>query len=231
MYNIIIFFISILLFNSGCSGNNGDDPNKNPNPPGGNDFLEIILKPNTVFQTIHSFGASDAWSTQFVGKNWPIDKRNQIADLLFSNDFDSSNNPMGIGLSSWRFNIGAGSMSQGNNSGINDEWRRAESFINSNGYDWTAQEGQRWFVNAAKQRGVSEFIAFSNSPPVVMTKNGKAYSSGGSSANIDEADHMLYADFLVAVLENYKNLTPRNGKYTNEIREKKLQLQEDFFSF
>ena len=40
-------------------------------------------------QTIHSFGASDCWRVQYIGKNWPIEKRNQIADLLFSSELDS----------------------------------------------------------------------------------------------------------------------------------------------
>ena len=52
-------------------------------------------------QTIANFAASDAWAGQFVG-NWPAAKKDAIADLLFSQD-------KGIGLSMWRFNIGAGS--------------------------------------------------------------------------------------------------------------------------
>lgn len=221
MYNFIILLFSILLININCSSDsNGSDPGPT-NPPNGNgdDYLQITLNPSTVFQTIHGFGASDAWSTQFVGQNWPLNKRNEIADLLFSNEFDSNNNPIGIGLSWWRFNIGAGSASQGNSSGIDDEWRRADSFINSNGYDWTAQEGQRWFVDAAKQRGVSKFIAFSNSPPITMTKNGKAYSSGGSSANLEESKQIEYADFLATVLKNYKDLYGVEFNYVSPFNE------------
>jgi len=172
----------------------------------GDPFLELTLKPSITYQTIHGFGASDAWSTQFVGKNWPLDKKNQIADLLFSNAFDNDGNPLGIGLDIWRFNLGAGSISQGGNSGIDDEWRRADCFLKNSGYDWNAHEGQRWFVDAAKLRGVNKFIAFSNSPPITMTRNGFAYSSGGDSANLSPANHDAYAEFLTNVLENYKNL-------------------------
>ena len=64
-------------------------------------------------QVIHSFGASDAWTCQFVGKNWPIEKRKAIADLLFGKEVDSEGNPKGIALSMWRFNVGAGSAEQG----------------------------------------------------------------------------------------------------------------------
>ena len=194
----------ILLLILSCDGIGSDDLNVGGGK--GDEFLEITLKPNTKHQKITGFGASDAWSTQFVGKNWPLNKRNTIADLLFSEEFDTDGNPLGIGLDLWRFNIGAGSSYQGNNSNINDEWRRAESFINSNGYNWNAHEGQRWFVNAAKERGVNQFIAFSNSPPVTMTKNGLANSSGGTSANIEPSKYGQYVDFLANVIENYRDL-------------------------
>lgn len=203
LYHILGIALLLLFNNASCNDSNGED-NSGGEIPSTNDYLEITLKPSLVNQTIHSFGASDAWSTQFIGKNWPINKRNQIADYLFSQELDDTGKPKGIGLSTWRFNIGGGSAYQGNNSGIDDEWRRAESFLTSMGYDWNAQQGQRWFLTAAKTRGVSEFTAFSNSPPIVLTKNGKAYSSGGSSANINELNFNNYAEFLTSVIENIK---------------------------
>jgi hypothetical protein len=73
----------------------------------------------------------------------------------------ASGQPKGIGLSLWRFNIGAGTAEQGAASGIKDEWRRAESFLNNDGtYNWDKQAGQVWFLKAAKERGVNEFLAF-----------------------------------------------------------------------
>jgi len=203
MYPIFAIALLVLFNNASCNDSTSDDDSGGGNPPA-IDYLEITLKPSNINQTIHSFGASDAWSTQFVGKNWPLSKRNQIADYLFSQELDGEGKPKGIGLSTWRFNIGGGSAYQGNSSGIDDEWRRAESFLTSTGYNWNAQQGQRWFLTAAKTRGVNEFTAFSNSPPTVLTKNGKAYSSGGSSANIDESNYAGYADFLTSVVENIK---------------------------
>ena len=75
---------------------------------------------------------------------------------------DDQQNPKGIGLSTWRFNIGGGKgAGQGSSSGIGDEWRRAESFMTDvDSYDWNKHEGQRWFLQAAKQRGVDQFIGF-----------------------------------------------------------------------
>ena len=74
----------ILLLILSCDGIGSDDLNVGGGK--GDEFLEITLKPTTIHQTMRGFGASDAWSTQFVGKNWPLNKRNTIADLLFSED-------------------------------------------------------------------------------------------------------------------------------------------------
>ena len=112
--------------------------------------VTIAIDLSKTHQTINNFGASDAWSCQFVG-NWPEEKKNKIADLLFSMDTLKDGSPKGIALSTWRFNIGAGSAEQGMKSGIKDEWRRAESFFNTNGsYNWKKQSGQLWFLQAAK---------------------------------------------------------------------------------
>src|SRR5690606_1612077 len=119
------------------------------------------------FQTIHNFGASDAWSLQFVGANWPAQKQARIADLLFSLEEQTDGSPVGIGLSAWRFNIGAGSAAQGEERGTGDRWRRADAFLRPDGgFDPSAQPGQRAFLRAARARGVEQFYAFSNSPPV-----------------------------------------------------------------
>src|SRR5690606_33072784 len=113
--------------------------------PEENVSINVISK--ETYQVIEHFGASDAWSSQFVGL-WPDQKKNAIAELLFSKAEDGDGNPKGIGLSLWRFNVGAGSAEQGAQSGIRDEWRRAESFLNADGsYDWSKQAGQVWFAD------------------------------------------------------------------------------------
>ena len=66
-------------------------------------------------QVVRHFGASDAWSMPFVGL-WPKEQQEQIADWLFSTAVDANGQPRGIGLSLWRFNLGAGSAEQGDNS-------------------------------------------------------------------------------------------------------------------
>ncbi|MGB3798538.1 MAG: glycoside hydrolase family 30 protein, partial [Lewinella sp.] len=170
--------------------------------------LAYTLDPGTRYQTVHNFGASDAWTIQYVGENWPEKQRNEIADLLFSTETDEDGTPTGIGLTAWRFNIGAGSAPQGDGSGITSEWRRAESFGNPDGtYDWSRHAGQRWMLQAAKDRGVETFIGFVNSPPVWMTRNGKAYSEDGKESNLKPEHYGDFADYLVAIVQGVERET------------------------
>lgn len=178
--------------------------------------LEIDF--SRTYQTIENFGASDAWSGQFVG-NWPEVKKSEIADLLFSNGLKKDGSPKGIGLSLWRFNIGAGSTGQASASGIKDEWKRTTSFLNIDGtYNWQNQNGQMWFLKAAKQRGVTQFLGFSNSPPINYTINGKAYSSDGK-VNIAKARYDDFANYLSNVVKGIRKVTNINLNYISPVNE------------
>lgn len=168
--------------------------------------LRITIDPATHYQTMDGFGASDAWQCQFVGRDWPLEKRERVADLLFSQQMDAEGNPRGIGLSIWRFNIGAGTTEQGEASGIRNPWRRAECFQNPDGsYDWSKQAGQRWFLQAAHQRGVEKFLAFPNAPPVHLSRNGRGYADQGTPhLNIKAGKLDEYAAFLVDVMAHFE---------------------------
>ncbi len=162
-------------------------------------IVEVKILISERYQLIEHFGASDAWSAQFVG-HWPDQKKRAISELLFSSEVDADKSPKGIALSMWRFNIGAGSAEQGSQSGIRDEWRRAESFMNADGtYDWSKQAGQVWFANAAKGFGVENLLVFPNSPPVSMTNTGKAYASLGKS-NLSSENYAAYGNYLAQVI-------------------------------
>jgi len=185
---------------------------------GQNKEATISIDFSKTYQTISNFGASDAWSCQFVG-NWPDDKRNKIADLLFSADTYADGSPKGIGLSLWRFNIGAGSAQQADQSGIKDEWRRAESFLNNNDdYNWQNQAGQVWFLKAAKKRGVKQFLGFSNSPPVQITINKRAYASGGK-VNIAADQYDAFAAYLAKVVKGVEQVSKVKFDYISPINE------------
>jgi O-glycosyl hydrolase len=169
------------------------------------EVVQVRVNPRLEFQQMDGFGASDAWACQFVGKNWPLAKRERIADLLFSREVDGEGNPRGIGLSLWRFNITAGTAEQGEASGISNVWRRGECFLNSDGsYDWSRQAGQQWFLQAARRRGVEKFLAFLNSPPVFYTRNGKGYAPAGiTNINLGPGKMELYANFLAEVMAHF----------------------------
>lgn len=161
------------------------------------DPVKIAINMNSTAQTIRNFAASDAWAVQFVG-NWPDAKRNQMADWLFSMETTAEGNPKGIGLTMWRTNIGAGSAQLGEASGIKDEWRRAASpLLNDNS---ELVKAQNWFLAAAKQRGVNQFLAFYNSPPVNLTLNQKAFANNGV-CNISEANMGEFAKSAVSSLK------------------------------
>ncbi|MHB1459665.1 MAG: glycoside hydrolase [Armatimonadota bacterium] len=182
--------------------------------------MNIAVDPSKTRQTIHSFGASDAWRCGFVGMNWPEDKRRAIADLLFSRKVDADGNPKGIGLSMWRFYLGAGNQEQGDASGIGDTWRRAECFLNPNGsYDWSKCKGQRWFLDAAKSRGVEYLLTFANAAPVQYSLNGKAYSDPGRNSMNIRADRMPdYARYLVDVVDHFHH-TATKINYVSPVNE------------
>jgi O-glycosyl hydrolase len=209
---VALLFLQQLLFGwliVSCSSEQIPEPP--PNKTAGDAELTINLADEK--QVMHSFGASDCWTTKFAGKWSDLNKRNKMADLLFSMDTQPDGSPKGIGLSLWRFNIGAGSYEQGTNSNIGDEWRREECFQNADGsYNWNKHEGQRWFLQAARERGVKYTLGFSISAPVHMTKNGKAFSAGGNAFNI-QADKMDdFADFLADVSQQmqFDYLSPAN---------------------
>ncbi|WP_291148530.1 glycoside hydrolase [Flavobacterium sp. UBA7680] len=192
-----LLFASTLLV-SCDSENNGDS-----NSESGTAELKVNL--DMPLQTMESFGASDAWQCNFIGKNWPSDKRNKIADLLFSKDFDADGNPKGIGLSLWRFNLGAGSSEQGDASDINDEWRRTECFTTDGvSYNMNKQAGQVWFMKAARERGVEKLLAFANSAPVYLTQNGKAHATIKEFYNLKDGKMPELADFWANALDKLK---------------------------
>lgn len=193
-----LLFVNSFLIS--CDSENADNSNG-----GVSTTAELNVNLDMNLQTMESFGASDAWQCNFIGKNWPSDKKNKIADLLFSKEFDADGNPKGIGLSLWRFNLGSGSTEQGDASDITDEWRRTECFTtNGVSYDMNKQAGQVWFMKAAKERGLEKLLAFTNSAPVYLTQNGKAHASVKEFYNLKEGKMSDLADFWATSLDKLK---------------------------
>ena len=146
-------------------------------------------------QIIDNFGASDCWRMQLIGA-WSDESKNRVSDLLFSTT-------EGIGLSCWRFNLGAGK----DPDKIGNVSRTAETFEVAEGeYDWSRQANEQWFLGAAKARGVDEFVAFVNSPPTRMTRNGLSHCSPGlGSTNLKEGYEGQFARYLADILKHFRD--------------------------
>jgi O-glycosyl hydrolase len=170
--------------------------------------VELSIDLDAKKQTIQNFGSSDAWNTERIGKYWPNEKKEKLAELLFSTEKDEYENPKGIGLSAWRFNIGAGTAEQGTASRISNESRRTEGFLNSDGisYNWNKQAGQQWFLKeAAIKYKVHHIIGWVNSPPVVFTQKNLGFRDFGTPmATILKAEYFDdYANFLADVATHF----------------------------
>ena len=156
-----IFILPALLAAMACSDDSPVTPDT-PDTPEGPDITNSVEKLVSIdagqtFQTIAGFGASDCWSPAFVGKSW-TSHRAGITELLFSSEIVGGK-PKGIGLSQWRVNLGGGSAAQGEASSIEDKSRRAESYLTDDlTYDWTRCEGQRYFMDRAKELGCTNTV-------------------------------------------------------------------------
>ncbi len=175
----------------------------------------ITINTSKTFQKIESFTASDAWSGNFVGKYWDEKQKGQISEWLFSQQYDVSGNPKGIGLSMWRVNLGAGTLEQ-DSADIIPFQRRAESFLNKDGqsYNWDKCAGQQYFMQKAAEYGCNNFLLFSNSPLVQYTKNSKGWSSSDKEANIKADCYSKYASYMADVS---KYFTEKKGWYISYI--------------
>ncbi len=186
-----IFFTSVVLFSTAavCFGQ----------------VKHISVNPSKTFQVIDNFAASDAWSGNFVGKYWSDTAKQQIAEWLFSTEYDATGSPKGIGLSLWRVNVGAGTLEQAD-ADIMPLQRRAESFltVDGKGYDWGKCLGQQYFMEQAVKFGCNNFLLFSNSPLVQYTLNGKGWSSHIDAANIQPDSYDKYAAYLTDVASYYQ---------------------------
>ncbi len=165
--------------------------------------VNVTIDGSTTYQTIEGFASSDAWNMDYVGRYWSESAKEGIAELLFSQNINNGQ-PDGIGLSTWRVNIGGGTSEQGDASGIDSEERRAECFLGENGsYNWNKASGQQYFMSKAKEYGVNDFVLFSNTPPVYYTKNGKGYSDSGASSNLKDDCYDDFAKFLSTVAGHF----------------------------
>ena len=142
-------------------------------------------KNSNTHQIIENFGASDAWSIEHITRGWKKTSASlkKLATKLFSTANRSDGSPDGIGLSLWRFNVGA----SGPADMMRDPWHHVDCFkqakpdgLPQDDYQWDRQQGQLDFLSLANGMGVEYFLAFTNSPPYWLTVNGHSYADGGT---------------------------------------------------
>lgn len=136
--------------------------------------MKITVNGSKVYSTFEGFGASGAWWAQEVGGWTHTDEksgvavRDEISRLLYDKEY-------GIGLRTYRYNIGAGSVHSGNGE-IGNRLRRTESFDDGDGkYDFSRDANAVYMMKQAVKDGADEIILFVNSPLERLTKNGWAH--------------------------------------------------------
>ncbi len=169
--------------------------------------MKIILNKNKTYQTFEGFGASGAWWAQYAGGWKNVDPESglpvadRIAQLLWSKTD-------GIGLRTYRYNIGAGSKESGRGE-YSDEFRRAECFEDKNGnYDFSKDEDAVYMMKKAAEYGADEIILFVNSPIERLTKNGKGHLDKHSyfRTNLSKKNYAAFAKYCVDVTEHFVDM-------------------------
>ena len=191
----------------------------------------VSIDPTKTYQTIEGFGASDCWTVDFVGRYFSNAQKEQAAQWLFDSQLKSDGSVNGIGLSMWRFNLGGGTLGQGDASNISPITRRGDAFILPDGtYDFENHNvGQQWFLQKAYSYGCTDFVAFSNSPVVNFTKNGKGFCAYGSDGTTNLRSDAVndFADYLANSLVYFQDSLGIPFHYISPVNEPQWAWQAD----
>ena len=162
----------------------------------------LTIDESITHQVIESFGTSGAWWSQYVGlwddkyQNTMTTNRQRIATLLYHPNY-------GIGLTNYRYNLGAGSADSGLGN-YWDEFRRAQSFETAPGeYDFSKDEGAQWFLKEVVRLGCEEVVLFFNSPLERLTISGTAQVAKGANKNIEPENYAEWAKYACDVTEYF----------------------------
>lgn len=159
--------------------------------------MKINIDESKKYQAFEGFGASGAWWAQEVG-GWEC--MAEISKLLYSKTD-------GIGLRTYRYNIGAGSAESGAGD-IPNSLRRAESFCDGNGgYDFSRDKNAVSVMRQAALDGADEIVLFVNSPPEFLTKNHKAHldKKNAFRTNLSENNYAAFVKYCLDVTEHFVN--------------------------
>ena len=161
------------------------------------------------------WGTALVWFAHVTGR-LPDSVRVDLADKLYGD--------AGLRLSIARYNIGGG------NAVDTPPYLRpgadVPGFLTEKGWDWTADAGQRWWLDAIRERVPERtriFEAFSNSPPSFMTVSGRVSGNeNGLQDNLKPGEEGAFADYLARVVQeleqrhhiHFRTLSPVNEPNT-----------------
>ncbi|WP_307454695.1 glycoside hydrolase [Microbacterium sp. SORGH_AS_0344] len=205
--------------------------------------VRIALNPATASEPFEGWGTSLVWFANATGQ-YPADVRQKLFDAVFGDD--------GLNLNIARYNIGGGNATdvppylrpggavpgfwnpdlpatdgQGAITSTYADRERYKAAWNPDDpthYDFSADEGQRWWIDALKDK-VTHWEAFSNSPPYFLTQSG--FVSGGinnaTSEQLATADMDKFAGYLTTVVDElekehgirFDTIDPFNEPNTN----------------
>ncbi len=160
--------------------------------------MKIILNKDITYQTFEGIGASGAWWAQYAG-GWK--NADEIAKLLYSKTD-------GIGMRTYRYNLGAGSKESGRGE-YSDDPRRAECFENENGeYDFSKDANAVSMMKKCVEYGAEEVILFVNSPIERLTKNHKGHLNKHAyfRTNLSRKNYNAFAKYCLDVTEHFVSL-------------------------
>jgi len=202
---IICSALSLCLLLTACSDSSSNKETEVTTVAEKQQTFKMSIDKTKTYQTIESFGTSGAWWSQYIG-GWDEEyqdsghsKAEEIAKLLYDKEY-------GIGLTNYRYNMGAGSADSGNGS-YSDKHRRAQSFLDENGkYDWTKDTEAVTFLEQVVKYGAEEVVLFSNSPLETLTTNGMAHMNKEQTDNLPKENYEAFADYVFDVTEHFLDI-------------------------
>lgn len=166
--------------------------------------MNITTDKTKQYQPFEGIGASGAWWAQEVGGWEHIDPesgkavRDRISELLYSKQ-------NGIGLRTYRYNIGAGSAFSGKGN-YSQPLRRTQCFEVSPGkYDFTRDKNAVYMMKKAAEDGADEIVLFVNSPLERLTKSGMAHGNPKKPGidNLPKKNYKEFAKYCLDVTEHF----------------------------
>lgn len=153
----------------------------------------VVVDPRVRHQVFEGWGTSLAWFANVTGA-WSADRFNHLVDLIF-NPPDA--HPPGLGFTRARYNIGGGDNPEHTHLWLG---RAMQGFQDADGsWHWDRDPYQRRWLLAARDRGVTIFEAFANSPPYWMTVS--QCSAGNGPA--DHATNNIRQDLCIGCAGYY----------------------------